>query len=304
MTYVIGIDGGGSNVRVVVSTPDLKIVGQGSGGSANPNSVGREAAAQSLLTAVRAALADAGRTPDDIAAAAAGVAGALSPEVQAWLHDLLGAVLPGVPLIVTLDLEIALVGAHGRRCGVLILAGTGSAAYGVNEAGESLLVGGWGYLLGDEGGGYWIGLQALREVARAADGINPDGTRLTKTILDALNLTEPRQVVPWLYGQSRVKDVAALAPLVLAAADDVVAGGIIASGAAQLNKLVDTLRKRLHFDNAPIAFAGGLLSEPNPLSLQLCAALELPALPVSKYPPVMGAVILALESIGLKPNAD
>lgn len=303
MTYLIGIDGGGSGVRVVVATPDLRVVGQASGGSANPNSAGRDAAAEAIQTAVRAALADARLTVGEIAAGAAGVAGALTTPTHNWLSQTLAPVLPDVPLWLTSDADIALTGAHGERRGVLVLSGTGSAIYGVNAAGETAVAGGWGYLLGDEGSGYWIVLHALQAVASAADGLIPP-TRLTDIIFKKLEITEARQIVNWLYGQFSVKMVAALAPLVLAAEDDAASQQIIERGAAELAARAQLVMQRLEMPDAPIAFAGGLLSESNPLSRRLCEMLGLPALPISKYPPVMGAVILALSSIGLKPHVD
>ncbi|MDP1051582.1 hypothetical protein Q6251_31555, partial [Klebsiella quasipneumoniae] len=78
----------------------------------------------------------------------------------------------------------------------------------------------WGYLIDDAGSGYWLGQQALQAVARAADGRAP-ATALTRAVLDALSLSEPLDLVPWLYqpGAPRTRDVAALAPLVLAHAE-------------------------------------------------------------------------------------
>jgi glucosamine kinase len=303
MAYVIGIDGGGSNVRVVVATPAMQIVGQASGSSANPNSAGREAAAAALQSTIHAALADAGLTVGDISAAAAGVAGALTTPTHNWLSETLSPVLPDMPLLLSSDAEIALMGAHGERRGVLVLSGTGSAIYGVNAAGETAVAGGWGYLLGDEGSGYWIALQALQAVANAADGLIPS-TRLSQIIFDKLTISDARQMVNWLYGQFSVKLVASLAPLILATEDDPAVQQIIERGAAELAARTRVIMHRLNMPDAPIAFAGGLLGESNLLSRRLCEMLDLTALPVSKYSPVMGAVILALDLIGLKPHVD
>ncbi len=125
--------------------------------------------------------------------------------------------LPAAQVALSSDVEIALVGALGRRLGIVVLAGTGSAAYGVNRAGESLLVGGWGYLLGDEGSGYWIGSEALRLLARAADQRPASPAMKSESILPArimaaLDLATPKAVVKWLYhgSGSRVAEVARL----------------------------------------------------------------------------------------------
>lgn len=291
VTYVMGIDGGGSGVRVAITTPELEVLGSAEGMSANPNSAGRDAAARSVQEAIRAALADAKLSPHDITAVAAGIAGTVTmPE---WVRETIAVVLPDSAIHAATDFEIALVGAHGERRGILILAGTGSVAFGVNAAGEALQVGGWGYLLGDEGSGYLLGLHALQGVVRAADG-RGQPTTLTGTILEALNLHAPADLIQWMYGTTRTRDVARLAPLVLAAEDDLVAQRIIAECVSELVLMGQTIARRLQIENPAYAFAGGLLSEPNPVSLGLCTALGLPALPVPKYSPVIGAALLAL----------
>jgi N-acetylglucosamine kinase-like BadF-type ATPase len=165
----------------------------------------------------------------------------------------------------------------------------------VNDSGESALVGGWGYLLGDEGSGYWIGREGLRAVIRAADGIDPE-TDLTEMLLNALGLSHPRDLIPWLYRSdtARNRDMAGLAPLVLSATHDPAAQHIVKRAADELAQATQAVQRRLHLDSAGIAFTGGLLSSHNLLSQTLCARLGLPALPVPLHPPVIGAALLAL----------
>lgn len=294
---LVGIDGGGSTVRVVVAAADLTILGQAEGGPANPGAVGRAAAAETIRGAVRAALAAAGVAPQDVEAVGIGVAGAAASHSAAWLRDVVAGVAPGARLVPSADYEIALVGALGARRGVLVLAGTGSLAYGVNACGRSALAGGWGYLLGDEGSGYWLGLQGLRAVAAAADGRGP-ATALSAALLGALDLAEARELIGWLYhqaGQSRVQPIARLAELVLQAAarGDPVANELVVRGADALAQAARAVMRVLRMRHPPIAFAGGLLGAANPLSEALRARLDLPARPVAQYPPVIGAVLLA-----------
>jgi N-acetylglucosamine kinase-like BadF-type ATPase len=295
--YVIGIDGGGSHVRVVVAAPDLTILASAEGASANPNSAGREAAARAVQQTLREALA---QLPESaIRAVGVGIAGTVT--ARDWARETVAAVLPNTAVHIGIDFEIALIGARGERRGVLILAGTGSVAYGVNAAGESLQVGGWGYLLGDEGSGYSLGLKALQAVVRAADGRDPP-TALTEIVLNALGLASPQDLIQWIYAiptapqnaPSRISEIARFAPLVLAAVDDPTAQRIIAESVDELALMGQTTVRRLRIDAPAYAFAGGLLTDANPLSLGLCAALGLPSLPVAKYPPVIGAVLLAL----------
>jgi glucosamine kinase len=193
------------------------------------------------------------------------------------------------------DIEIALVGAHGQRYGLLLLAGTGSVAYAINRAGEALQLGGWGYLLGDEGSGYWLGMGALKTFTLAHDGRLPRESRLTERVQTALGLKNGRALVEWLYRRQPVPvaEVAKLARLVLEEADDWQAQALINEAAQSLISLVHTGLERLQMPDAPIAFAGGLLSEANPLSLAVLRGLKMKEFPGTLYSPVLGAALLA-----------
>lgn len=296
MTYTMGIDGGGSTVRVVILTQDLTICGQSEGATANPAVVGTENAANTIHQAMRAALDSAGLAADQIAAVGIGVAGAAFHHSADWLRSVVEAITPQARIVPSADFEIALVGALGQRLGVLVLSGTGSLAYGINAAGETALVGGWGYLLDDAGSGYWIGIQALRAVVRAADSRGRE-TALTSTLLKTLDLQQPLDLIPWLYHSSvaRTREIAQLAPLVLeqAADADRVAQAIVSEAVDELALAAQTVIRRLAMDTPDFAFAGGLLTHENLLSQRLCAALGLHSIPVARYTPVIGAALLA-----------
>jgi N-acetylglucosamine kinase-like BadF-type ATPase len=286
--HVMGIDGGGSGVRVVITDEALNVIASAEGGSANPNSAGREAAAQTIQQAMRAALVQASV---EVAAVGVGIAGTIT--LKEWVRETVVAVLPDAKIYAASDFEIALVGANGERRGVLILAGTGSVAFGINAEGETAQVGGWGYLLGDEGSGYLIGLKALQAVVRAADGREPP-TALTEQVLRTLGMTSAQELIQWVYAPGRTREIAGLAPLVLDASEDAVALEIITEAVAELTLMAHTVVRRLKIESPAYAFAGGLLSEVNVVSNGLCAALSLPGIPQPKYSPVIGAALLAL----------
>lgn len=298
--YLVGIDGGGSTVRVVVTTPALDILGQSDGGAANPSAVGAASAAEAIRDALCAALEAADVSPERVDAVGIGVAGAAASHSATWLREVVAAVTPGARVVPSADYEIALAGALGRRRGVLVLAGTGSLAYGVNARGRSALVGGWGYLLGDEGSGFWLGLEGLRAVVRAADGRAP-ATALSAALLGELHFAEPRDLISWLYRADtpRTPEIARLAGHVLAAAErgDAVACQLIDRAADELALAARAVIRALNMRQPAIAFAGGLLSAENSLSAALCARLGLPARPVALYPPVVGAALLAREGL-------
>lgn len=296
--YVMGIDGGGSNLRVVVATPDLQVVGESHAGTVNPSVIGRETAAGLIRQHMWAAITNAHLQPADIRAVCIGVAGASADHSADWLCEVVGPITPNAKIRPSADQEIALVGAHGKREGILILAGTGSVAYGVNPAGQAAVVGGWGYLLGDEGSGYWLGMSALRAISQASER-RAAKTTLTESVLHELNLEKPRDLIRWLYAQPRNAEIAQLAPLIIQQADagDAVANCLVGEAIQHLAGHVTALRDILNFPDAPIAFAGGLLTHPNALSSGLGRHLQLPAIPVPLYPPVIGAVLLALDTL-------
>lgn len=296
MTYLVGIDGGGSTVRVVITDLDLVVCAESRGDTVNPSVIGPEAAAQRIGQAVQAALTTANLTTADIAGVGIGVAGAADTHSSGWLRDVMRDVLPGAVVAPSSDMGIALVGAHGKREGILVLAGTGSVAYGINQAGDSAQAGGWGYLLGDEGSGYWIGLQAIKAVIAAADGYG-DPNIFTDRILATWGLEHPRDLIHWVYRAQtpRTRDIAALAPLVIAEAEagNPLAVPIIEQAAHELAQMTQAVIRRLHMDSPAVAFAGGLLEQPNSLSNRLCSRLGLPGIPTPRYPPVIGAALLA-----------
>lgn len=298
MTYTIGIDGGGSTVRVVVVSPVLEVLGQAQYPSTvNPNVIGRTAAAQTIQNAVADALKNSGVSSKEISAVGIGIAGALTGELRDWMRSVIHAVTPDAYVSASSDAETALVGAHAERRGVLVISGTGSVAYGINSAGHSTLVGGWGYLAGDEGSGYWIGMAALKAATLADDGRGPR-TALTDAVLQMDYLRDREHIVQWLYqdGHSRTRDIAKLVPVVLehAKAGDLIAQKIVETAARDLALHVRAVIQNLGMEKLPVAFAGGVLSEPNPVSSLLCELLGLVDFPVTRYPPVVGAALLAM----------
>ncbi len=294
----MGIDGGGSGLRVLLAERDLTLCGEAYGPAANPSSIGRERAAEIIHRAMRAALGAV--PPERVAAVGIGIAGAAASHSTPWLIEVVHTVLPQALVVPSADYEIALVGAVGRREGVLVLAGTGSLVYGALAEGPGVLIGGWGYLLGDEGSGYWLGREGLRAVIRAEEGLGPP-TALRTLLLNALQVGSPRDLIPRLYGQGAppIPTIAGLAPLVLSAAQegDAVACAIASQGAERLAEMAQAALCRLGMDSLPIAFAGGVLREPNPLSEALQRRLGLPEFPRPLHPPAIGAILLAQEAL-------
>jgi glucosamine kinase len=298
--YLMGIDGGGSTIRVVIVTSDMTPLNETQGPLANPYVIGQKKSVAIIQSQIRETLAQTNLPPDQITGIGAGVAGAAEDHLQKWLQGVIKEIMPQAHVVTSSDMEIALVGANGARQGVLILSGTGSAAFGINEAGQTVRGGGWGHLLGDEGSGYWLGIQALRAVMRAFDG-REKPTTLTVKLMNSMNLQTETDLLPWIYRDNKPHshDVARLAPLVIEAAanGDTVARKIVEAAAQELALLGKTVIHRLGSESPKIAFAGGLLVNPNLLSLRLCELLGIAEIPSPRYSPVIGAALLAKFTI-------
>jgi N-acetylglucosamine kinase-like BadF-type ATPase len=296
----MGIDGGGSAVRVVIGDDNFRILHESVGGSVNPSGVGRTASAATLQTAIKDALAALQLEVAQISAVGIGVAGAEPYHSAEWMASVICQVLPSIPMVHRSDHEVALVGAHGERRGLLILAGTGSLASGVGRDGDYKVVGARGYLLGDEGSGYWLGSEAVKAVIRADDRRGA-ATALVKDVLTHLQLRDVNAIVPWLFqsGMPPVKLIAGLAPIVLQCAEsgDKVAHAIVTQASHELALALRAVHQHLQMENLPIAFAGSLLTHDNILSRKLCQSLELPTLPLPKFAPSVGGLILARDAV-------
>jgi N-acetylglucosamine kinase-like BadF-type ATPase len=294
--FYMGIDGGGSNLRVAIVDAALTVVAQAQRETVNPSTIGRETAATRIQDAMREVLMAAGQP---VSAVGIGVAGASAVYAKDWLCATVGAVLPDVPVAASMDHEIALVGAHGMRRGVMVLAGTGSVACAINARGEWAQAGGWGYLLGDEGSGVWLALEGLRAFVRYHDGVAPEAANLAAQIQRAFGFTRPVDAIPWLYRQPPpTREMAQYAEVVLHAADngDLTALDVILRGAASLAQIARAAAARVSTEFT-IRFCGGLLTADNSLSRALCDCLGLNAIPYPLYPPVIGAALLARDSI-------
>jgi glucosamine kinase len=204
-------------------------------------------------------------------------------------------------VVVGTDVEAAFYEAFGEGPGILLVAGTGSVAWGRGPLGRTARVGGWGQLLGDEGSGYAIGLGALRAVARAEDGRGPP-TSLRSALLEALSVTDVGALVPWAAAASKA-EVARLAPLVARAAEegDSVADRLLADAALQLEGHVAAVLERTGPWAAPpeVVLWGGIVGEKGPLRARV--AERLAGLPVTVaarvLDPALGAARLALRGL-------
>ena len=308
--YVIAVDGGGTKTIACLAERAARqgksdgILGRGTAGPSNPQAAGFPQSLANLAEAVESAFAAAGLERSTVQAACLGVSGvgraAERSRLEAWNNKYRLA----HTLMIVHDAVPVLAAGTPEKWGVALIAGTGSFAYGRNADGMDARAGGWGYLFGDEGSGYALGVEALRAAARAADG-RAQPTSLLARLLKHFGLAEAEQLIPAVYAHAGDRAaIAALAQHVLDAAEagDSVAEEVLACGAAELAELVATLARRLGFARTsfPLAVTGGLLLGSTRLQRNLAGELArrgLCAEPMTMvHDPVLGAVRLAREA--------
>jgi len=264
-TVFLGIDVGGSHTTVVVGDGDAQVLARADGPGAAMRPGGAETSAAVIADTARRAAAAAG-VPLPADAAMVGAAGAGREQEQRELSAALVAAQVARRVRVAGDSEVNLAAAFGDGPGILINAGTGSIAFARSPDGRLHRAGGYGWQLGDEGGGYWLGRRALAAAARSTDEPEESSTLLER-LLVALGLRHLDDLIRWT-ATANPAQVASLAPHVLNAAreGEAVAQRAVADAAAELARLIGVLTR--HFPGAePIAVAtvGGLLRPGSPL---------------------------------------
>lgn len=314
---ILGVDAGGSKTIAQLAMfrsgghlleDAIQVLGTGEASSGNCRAVGFDTAIQNVNSAIEQALAQAGTSRSAVDSICIGMAGAGRSEEQTqvakWVKERLQIprcrVVGDAPLVLAAACGSWTAERLQQLEGVALISGTGSMAWGCNRAGDEHRCGGWGYLLGDEGSGYWLACQGLQAACRAADGRSP-ATRLLSAYIEKLELQQASDLIGKLYGAGfDRKQIAALAPLVveLAATDDV-AARILKQGADELAKMVAVVVEQLGLGGTQymLALGGGVFNHSQLLTHWTIASLESmqiePATIGSVHHPVTGAVYLA-----------
>jgi N-acetylglucosamine kinase-like BadF-type ATPase len=299
---VLGLDGGGSKTLLAVARPDGEARLLARGGGINPldDADWRDELA-AVLAAAAPALADVRQAV--LGLPAYGEVAAVSRDQEAAVAALLA-----VPALIQNDVAVAFEGAFADRPGVLILAGTGSMAWGGDGAGRSVRVGGWGDGFGDEGSAWWIGHEAVSLTSRVLDGRRA-GRDFAAAILAAAGLPQDDAhgaLIGWYYGLTRRRaEVASLARVVdlLAEQGDALAAALLGEAADHLALHVEAAGRRLGMEGPPAwSFAGGVFASRTLLRLlaeRLGAPPQAPLLP-----PIGGALWRAARAAGWRAEAD
>jgi glucosamine kinase len=266
--YYLGIDGGGTKTTCVVGD-EARTLATASAGASNIIRVGETLARESLQRSVLQACSGASVTPSQIVRTCVGAAGAARLEIAAMVRSCLAEIIP-TPIDVVADIEIALEAAFSHGPGVVVIAGTGSIAYGREQQGTRLRAGGWGYAIGDEGSAHWIGRSAVNAVLRAADPRDGTGGEAVDLKLESSALAA---AIGKIWGVNSFSDLARAANSnpppdfaalfrVVADSQEPIAVQVLSRAGRELARIATTVARGLlsknGIDSIPVAMAGGV----------------------------------------------
>lgn len=245
-------------------------------------------------------------TEAKLASVAACLSGLGQASARERVYKQLKAVIPDTNILVESDARAALEGAFAGQDGIIIIAGTGSIAFGKYRSDEVLRCGGWGYLIGDEGSGFDIGRSAINAALKATDGRGPV-TALLQRLCNFFKVKELQHAMPRIYAEFANRGaLAKFAPMVFkeAAAGDAVALQILHEAGEALAQLGIALARRVQFEKPiPIALMGSLVVEQSELLRTVHDTLMRSGMPfvVQKplFPADIGAAMLALKRAGV-----
>lgn len=298
---IVGIDAGATSTRCLVVDENGCVLGYGLGGPSNHTA----ARLQKALDTVFSQAFPKEKRPF-VESLCLGRAGSLPKEL---VENIVRHYVQTKFMHICGDMKIAFWGATLGYPGILIYAGTGSNTYGIDEKGNEVQVGGWGYIIDDEGSGYDIGRQALKQVFRAEDGRSPP-TVLREKILAYFNCATLAELLKKVYQNNGLprSEIAALSKIVAEAAEegDQIAQEILAKAGRALAYMVIVALRRLHKDDQsfPVYPAGGVFRAGSyilaPFKEELLRSCPRVEIKFPQFPPVAGAIFLALQGIDLQ----
>jgi N-acetylglucosamine kinase-like BadF-type ATPase len=306
-TLILGVDAGGTKTCAALASVNesrqIRVLGRGLSGPANPRTTSLHTAQSHILEAIQSALVAGQRHSTSVDAICLGIAGTGHPSTRAAMEQWCEQQHLAARWQVVHDAHIILRAGSSTGVGIALISGTGSLAYGCDANGVAARSGGWGHLWGDEGSAFAMGAAALRAITQAADG-RGSATRLVEAILRHAGAESPADLVPaFLAGQDSRQRIAALAPLVFRAAveGDAMAQRITSQAASDLADMVRSVVRALSFTagDYSLVFAGGVLVQQAVLRESVATRLAQeslrPGCTSVVVDPVIGALRLAAE---------
>jgi len=268
MDYILGVDGGGSKTTVQIADISGKKITQTVSRPSSCKSVGISQAIENLNAGILSAIKNLKSSKGIyFISSCFGFAGNNTKEDLKIYREvvfnkkLTGCLNPKKSIIFN-DTRIGLEAGSDSKNKIILIAGTGSNCFGVNEEGKQAGANGWDYILADEGSGYEVSIKALRAVMRAYDGRSSE-TLLSRTILKELGLQDVLDLTKWAYNEPFSKDkIGLLAKTVCMTAGmgDKISINILAEEAEEAAISVITVAHKLGFEKKDfdLVFVGGL----------------------------------------------
>jgi glucosamine kinase len=276
VAYYLGLDGGGSKTTCVVGD-DTTVLATAVSGPSNITRVGNDKARESLHQAIRDACAAAEVNPSRLQHSCIGAAGAGHQEIAEVVREIVAEVIPGKIMVVG-DMQIALQAAFGDGPGVMVIAGTGSIAYGRNAEGKITRAGGWGFAISDEGSAHWIGRMAISSILRETDELGAvRTTRPVSRLFQEIGWTwHVESTAELARTANQSANFAELLPAVAAAADagDELAEKVLTQAGRELAELARIVLLRLFPDDDShkcVAMVGGVFRHAHRTREVFCA---------------------------------
>jgi N-acetylglucosamine kinase-like BadF-type ATPase len=301
MLHVLGIDAGGTKTVCLLADDQGQVIAESRRGGANLQAVGELEVEKVLHEVMEEAIGDRAIVP---AAICLGIAGVDRPDDSAVVDGIMRRIGYKARVVVVNDALVALEAGAPGQAGVVVISGTGSISYGRDGRGQAARSGGWGYVLGDEGSGYWIGRAALRAVLREADRRGP-ATLLSGMLLKHFGVPQAQGLIHEVYNANlKPAAIGALAQCVQAAFSqgDQVAIGILRGAADELEASALSVARRLELIGESFVFilAGGIFRAVPWLEQELERRLPLSAprtrVRLLDREPATGAVAIALQA--------
>jgi len=308
--YVIGVDGGGTKTELVLVDISGNYIGRAKVGSSNYQGIGGEKLKETLLEGFSQLMKSTNVIDQKIDHIFLGLAGAGRESDRKEIKALFNNTEFQDKISVDSDAIVALAGAFGTAPGIIIISGTGSICFGKSSEGKVVRSGGWGYLLGDEGSGYYIGRKATMAALKDFDG-RGDKTKLRSALEQHFNLTSIELIIPQIY-QNKIDRIAIaqLAPIVFEYANngDGVAEEIIRQTGRELGKLAKAVAEKLNFSNEEIrvALIGSIFKQKemliNDISKELYEISWNIEISDSLFEPQFGAALMAMQKCKIEIN--
>jgi N-acetylglucosamine kinase-like BadF-type ATPase len=311
--YLLGVDGGATKTLAAVLDVREEVLHLAHGGPSNEDAVGAKAAVEALMGTADEAIELAGIERGEIAAAVLAVAGTDTKAVE---RDV-GAHCPQQWLVVN-DVVGAWATATGAGPGVAVISGTGSNVFGVGPDGRAWRAGGWGHVLGDEGSGYWLGVQSIKAALRDRECSGPP-TALSERVPAFFGAPSVEAAASLVYSKPLTKgEIAALAieTAKLAEQGDEVARSLFRRGAAELAQQVEAVIHRTGLEGAqqdeappfPVGLIGSVFRAgelfAGPLTEAIHARAPQARVTLVELAPVGGSLLLAARACGLQLDPD